>query len=63
MTQQEAIGLIEAWITEQSLYAAHIVEVAPGEQGAWVVLSECGALIWQQIVSPDGRVSVPEIQD
>jgi hypothetical protein len=63
MTQQEAIGLIEAWITEQSPYAAHIVEVTPGEQGAWVVLSECSAVTWQQIVSPDGRVSVPEMKD
>ena len=63
MKQREAINLIEAWIAEQSPYAAHVVEVTPGEQGAWIVLIECSALTWQQRVSPDGRVSAPEMRD
>jgi hypothetical protein len=63
MTRQEAVGLIETWITEQSSFAAQVVEVTPGEQGAWVMLIECSELTWQQMVSPDGRVSAPEMRD
>ena len=63
MTQQEAVALINTWITEYSPFAAQVVKACRGEQGSWLIEVECSEVIWQQTVSPEGEVSTPILLD
>lgn len=63
MTQQEATSLVEQWIQEHSLLAAHVVNIMQDAEGVWRVQAECSEAIWWQKVNNDGEVSAPELID
>lgn len=63
MTQQEAANLVEQWIREHSLLAAHVVSSVQDTEGAWRIQAECSEAIWWQKVTNKGEVCAPELID
>lgn len=59
MTKQEATDVIGTWLKTYSAFTADALSITPAQEGAWVVLVECGKVRWEQKVSPGGEVSPP----